>query len=63
MVEAAGVELFNPLTRRNLLILHLAKKAKKPPLPIPLYVYCTKIPSRVIQCNRPSQPEYPTLHR
>jgi hypothetical protein len=31
------------LTARKLLILHMARGAKKAPLPIPLYVYCTKI--------------------
>ena len=46
MVEAAGVELFNLVTARKLLILRMAKGAKKAPLPIPLYVYCTKIFSR-----------------
>ncbi len=43
MVEAAGVELFSVLITRKLLILGIAKTAKKPPLPDPLYVYCTKI--------------------
>jgi hypothetical protein len=43
MVEAAGVELFSVLTARKLLILRMARGAKKAPLPIPLYVYCTKI--------------------
>jgi hypothetical protein len=42
-VEAAGVELFSVLTARKLLILRMARGAKKAPLPIPLYVYCTKI--------------------
>jgi hypothetical protein len=46
MVEAAGVELFSVLTARKLLILRMARGAKKAPLPIPLYVYCTKIFSR-----------------
>jgi hypothetical protein len=46
MVEAAGVELFSVLRARKLLILRLAKGAKKAPLLIPLYVYCTKIFSR-----------------
>jgi hypothetical protein len=43
LVEAAGVELFSVLTARKLLILHMARGAQKAPLPIPLYVYCTKI--------------------
>jgi len=46
LVEAAGVELFSVLTARKLLILGRARGAKKAPLPIPLYVYCTKIFSR-----------------
>src|SRR5579862_4273460 len=41
--EAAGGELFSVLTARKLLILHMARGAKKAPLPILLYVYCTKI--------------------
>jgi hypothetical protein len=45
MVEAAGVELFSVLTTRKLLILGSATTAKKAPLPDPLYVYCTKMPS------------------
>jgi hypothetical protein len=43
MVEAAGVEPITVLTARKLLILGSATKAKKAPLPDPLYVYCTKI--------------------
>ena len=43
VVEAAGVELIAILITRNLLILGTATKAKKAPLPDPLYVYCTKI--------------------
>jgi hypothetical protein len=43
MVEAAGVELITALIKRNLLILGTATKAKKAPLPNPLYVYCTKM--------------------
>ena len=43
MVEAAGVELVTMLTARKLLILGSATRAKKAPLPDPLYVYCTKI--------------------
>ena len=46
VVEAAGVELIRVLTARKLLILRMARGAKKAPLPIPLYVYCTKILSR-----------------
>ena len=42
-MEAAGVELFGVLITRKLLILGIAKTAKKSPLPDPLYVYCTKI--------------------
>jgi len=41
-----GVELITVLTARKLLILRMARAAKKAPLPIPLYVYCTKIFSR-----------------
>jgi len=43
MVEAAGVELFGVLITRKLLILGIAKTAKKAPLLDPLYVYCTKM--------------------
>ena len=43
LVEAAGVELITILITRNLLILGTATKAKKAPLPDPLYVYCTKM--------------------
>ena len=42
-MEAAGVELFGVLITRKLLILGIATRAKKAPLPDPLYVYCTKI--------------------
>jgi len=42
-VEAAGVELVTMLTARKLLILGNATRAKKAPLPDPLYVYCTKL--------------------
>src|SRR5712691_11518804 len=38
MVEAAGVELFGVMITRKLLILGIAKTAKKAPLPDPLYV-------------------------
>jgi hypothetical protein len=43
LVEATGVELITMLITRNLLILGTATKAKKAPLPDPLYVYCTKM--------------------
>jgi len=43
LVEAAGVELSGVLRIRKLLIPGTATKAKKAPLPDPLYVYCTKI--------------------
>src|SRR5713226_3188976 len=43
MVEAAGVELSCVLRTRKLLILGTATRAKKAPLPDPLYVYCTKM--------------------
>jgi hypothetical protein len=42
-VEAAGVELSSVLRTRKLLILGTATRAKKAPLPDPLYVYCTKM--------------------
>ena len=42
VVEATGVELSGVLTARNLLIPGAATKAKKAPMPDPLYVYCTK---------------------
>ena len=42
LVEVTGVELFNVLAARNLLIPGTATTAKKAPLPDPLYVYCTK---------------------
>src|SRR5271165_4958736 len=44
VVQAAGVDLFSVLTRK-LLILRMAGGAKKASLPIPSYVYCTKIHS------------------
>jgi hypothetical protein len=44
-VEATGVELITMLRTRKLLILGTATRAKKAPLPDPLYVYCTKMPS------------------
>jgi hypothetical protein len=44
VVEAAGVELFWVLTTRKLLIPGTATTARRAPLPVPLYVYCTKIP-------------------
>jgi hypothetical protein len=43
LVEATGVELITMLITRKLLILGTATTAKKPPLPNPLYVYCTKM--------------------
>ena len=43
LVEATGVELITMLTARKLLILGSATRAKKAPLPDPLYVYCTKM--------------------
>jgi hypothetical protein len=43
MVEATGVELSSVLRTRKLLILGTATRAKKAPLPDPLYVYCTKM--------------------
>ncbi len=43
VVEATGVELSRVLRTRKLLILGTATRAKKAPLPDPLYVYCTKI--------------------
>jgi hypothetical protein len=43
MVEAAGVELSSVLITRKLLILETTTRAKKAPLPDPLYVYCTKM--------------------
>jgi hypothetical protein len=43
VVEAAGVVLITMLRARKLLIPGSARGAKKAPLPIPLYVYCTKI--------------------
>jgi hypothetical protein len=41
-----GSRSIRVLTARKLLILRMARGAKKAPLPIPLYVYCTKIFSR-----------------
>ncbi len=61
LVEAAGVELFSVLTARKLLILRMARGAKKAPLPIPLYVYCTKILSSFcpqLADHRPSIPQF-----
>jgi hypothetical protein len=43
VVEAAGVELSSVLRTRKLLIPGTATRAKKAPLPGPLYVYCTKM--------------------
>jgi hypothetical protein len=42
-VEATGVELITMLIARKLLIPGSARRAKKAPLPDPLYVYCTKM--------------------
>ena len=47
MVQAAGVELFNVLTARKLWILCMARRPEKARSPIPLYVDCTKILSRL----------------
>ena len=60
-MEAAGVELFSVLTARKLLILRMARGAKKAPLPIPLYVYCTKNPFEFLPATHSSQAEYPTF--
>ena len=43
LVEAAGVELITILIARKLLIPGSARRAKKAPLPDPLYAYCTKM--------------------
>lgn len=43
MVEAARVELFGVLIIRKLLILRMARRARKAPLSDPLYVHCTKM--------------------
>ena len=43
VVEATGVELITALTARKLLILGNSTRARKAPLPNPLYVYCTKM--------------------
>jgi hypothetical protein len=43
VVEATGVELITMLTVRKLLIPGRATRAKTASLPIPLYVYCTKM--------------------
>ena len=51
LVEAAGVELFSVLTARKVLVLRMARGAKKAPLPIPLYVYCTKMLSGLDSWN------------
>jgi hypothetical protein len=61
LVEATGVELFSVLTARKLLILRIARRAKKAPLPVPLYVYCTKNPfaSRLVKSL--PRAEYPTI--
>jgi hypothetical protein len=59
LVEAAGVELFRVLITRNLLILGTATKAKKAPLPDPLYVYCTKILSCSYRPRAHHEPSIP----
>ncbi len=58
-MEATGVELFRVLTARKLLIPRMARRAKKAPLPIPLYVYCTKIFSRFRRAKPHQQPSIP----
>jgi hypothetical protein len=45
-------ERFSVLTARKLLILRMARRSKKASLPIPLYVYCTKI--LALRCDRGS---------
>ena len=65
-MEAAGVELFRALITRNLLILGTATRAKKAPLPDPLYVYCTKIFShcdRFRGRHRPSIPHFAVIDK
>jgi len=60
LVEATGVELITTLTARKLLILGSATRAKKAPLPNPLYVYCTRTFShrdRLRGRHRPSIPQ------
>jgi hypothetical protein len=61
-VEAAGVELFSVLTARRLLILRMARGTRKPTLPIPLYVACTKTFLAPIPQN-PAGPQYHTFGR
>jgi hypothetical protein len=59
MVEATGVELITMLITRKLLILGTATTAKKPPLPNPLYVYCTKMLSLWSRTDTRLWPQYP----
>jgi hypothetical protein len=59
MVEAAGVELITVLIARKLLILGTATRAKKAPLPDPLYVYCTKMLSLWSRTDTRLWPQYP----
>src|SRR5882672_2877236 len=61
MVEAAGVELSRVLTARKLLIPGTPTRAKKAPLPDPLYVYCTKMLSPWSPAPTTRRPQY--LHR
>ena len=42
-MKAAGVEPSGVLTAPKLLMIGTATRAKKTPLPDPLYVYCTKM--------------------
>jgi hypothetical protein len=58
-VEAAGAELSSVLRTRRLLILGTATRAKKAPLPDPLYVYCTKILSLWSSADTTHWPQYP----
>jgi nuclear transport factor 2 (NTF2) superfamily protein len=57
-VEAAGVELSSVLRTRNLLIPGTATRAKKAPLPDPLYVYVRKY-SRSESANPTQFPQDP----
>jgi Carbamoyltransferase N-terminus len=57
-LQRAGVELFNVLITRNLLILCTPRRPKKATLPIPLYVYCTKILSSSCCADSRSLCEY-----
>ena len=60
LVEATGVELFNVLTARKLLIPGIATGAKKAPLPNRLYVYCTKMLFARESHGPEDRPKYPT---